>query len=78
MCSFAYYFFIQLIIVWLNEKFILINKFSKYSCVNIPSCEIKYLNLYLPLIFLILFLVIVYEFLHLLTHIVDLFDYIYA
>jgi len=37
---------ISIIIILLNKKLILINKFSKYSRVNITSCKIKYLNLY--------------------------------
>jgi hypothetical protein len=61
MCSLAYYFFsfilfysINLmcvsifIIIWLNKK---INKFSKHNRVNITSCEIKYLDIYLSLDF---------------------------
>jgi hypothetical protein len=35
------------IIVWLNKKVILIDKFSKYNQVNILSCKIKYLDLHL-------------------------------
>jgi hypothetical protein len=67
------------IIIWLNEKNILINKFSKHNRVNVSSCEIKYFNLHLSLnlskfIFELSFFVIF----HLLTHIIlDLFDYMY-
>ena len=34
------------IIVWLNKKIILINKFSKYNQVNVTFYEIKYLDVY--------------------------------
>ena len=67
------------IIIWLNEKNILINKFSKHNRVNVSSCEMKYFNLHLSLnffkfIFELSFFVIFY----LLTYIIlDLFDYIY-
>jgi hypothetical protein len=40
------------IIVWLNNMIILINKISKHNCVDVTSCEIKYLNLYVSLDFL--------------------------
>ena len=39
------------IIIWLNKKIILINKFSKHNHVNVPSCEIKYLDLHMSFIF---------------------------
>jgi hypothetical protein len=68
------------IIVWLNKKLVLINKFSKYNRINISSFKIKYLNLYLFLdFFSLLFIVIVYScFFYLLTHIIlDLFNYIF-
>jgi len=35
-----------IIIILLNKKLILINKFSKHSRAIIISCKIKYLNLY--------------------------------
>jgi hypothetical protein len=40
------------IIVCLNKKIILINKFSKHRRVNIQFFDIKYLDLYLSLNFL--------------------------
>jgi len=39
------------IIVCLNKKVTLINKFSKHNRINIPSFNIKYLNLHLSLDF---------------------------
>jgi len=39
------------IIVWLNKKIILINKFHEYNRESILSCKIKYLDLYLSLDF---------------------------
>jgi hypothetical protein len=39
------------IIVRLNNKIILINKISKHNRVDVTSCEIKYLNLYMSLDF---------------------------
>jgi hypothetical protein len=39
------------IIICLNKKIILINKFSKHNRVNVPSSEIKYLDLHLSLNF---------------------------
>jgi hypothetical protein len=58
-------------------KLILINKFIKHNWVNDSGCDIKYLNLYLSLIFLVLFLFIVSFFLltyldHDLGHTVDM------
>jgi hypothetical protein len=50
------------IIVWLNKKIILINKFSKHNRVYVLSYEIKYLNLYLSINFSNLFLIIVNDF----------------
>jgi len=88
MCIITYFFLFYsinlisvsiFIIIWLNEKNILINKFSKHNRVNISSCEIKYFNLHLSFnfskfIFELSFFVIF----HLLTHIMlDLFDYMY-
>jgi len=60
MCSLAYYFFPfilfnQFIIVWLNKKIILINKFSKHNRVNVTSCKIKYLDLHMFLNFFLFF-----------------------
>jgi len=43
------------IIVCLNKKVILINKFSKIQPGKYPSCEIKYLDLYIFLIFFIVY-----------------------
>ena len=51
------------IIVWLNKKIILINKFSKHNRVNVTSYEIKYIDLYLSLNFL--FWIIIYDFFYL-------------
>jgi hypothetical protein len=67
MCVYFYYHFVL--------KKILINKFSKYNQVNIPFYDIKYLDLYL-FFFLVLFVVIVYDF-YLLHIFIDLFDYMY-
>ena len=39
------------IIVFLNKKIVLINKFNKHNQINILSFEIKYLHLYLSLDF---------------------------
>jgi len=39
------------IIICLNKKIILINKFNKHNRINIPSFKIKYLDLYLSLDF---------------------------
>ena len=39
------------IIFYLNKNIILINKFSKYNQVNIPSFKIKYLDLHLSFYF---------------------------
>jgi hypothetical protein len=39
------------IIVWLNKKFILRNKFIRHNWVHDACCEIKYLDLYLSLNF---------------------------
>ena len=62
MWSIAWYFFYFVLfnkfnviifnIIWLNKKLILINKFSKHNQVNIPSCKIKCIDLYLFLFFL--------------------------
>ena len=69
MWSIAWYFFYFVLfnkfnviifnIIWLNKKLILINKFSKHNQVNISSCKIKCIDLYL---FLIFFLIIVNDF----------------
>jgi hypothetical protein len=48
------------IIVCLNKKVILINKFSKIQPCKYPSCEIKYLDLYIFLIFLLFTIFFVY------------------
>ena len=68
------------IIVFLNKKIILINKFSKHNRINILSFENKYLHLYLSLDFQVLFLSIVNDlFIYLFTHIVlNLFNYMNA
>jgi uncharacterized membrane protein YozB (DUF420 family) len=42
---------ISIIIILFNKKLILKNKFSKHSQVNITSCKIKYLNLYVSRFF---------------------------
>jgi hypothetical protein len=54
MCNLTYFFYLInlicvfiFIIVWLNKKIILINKFNKYNRINILSCVIKYLDLHL-------------------------------
>ena len=60
--SFAWFFFLLFylinlicviisIIVCLNKKIILTNKFTKHNRVNVPSFEIKYLNLHLSRFF---------------------------
>lgn len=50
------------IIVWLNKKIILINKFSKHNRIYVLSYEIKYPDLYLSIDFSNLFLIIVNDF----------------
>jgi hypothetical protein len=63
------------IIIYLNKKTIITNKFSKYNWVNIMACKIKYFDLHLSFNFKLLFM----DFFHLLTHIIlVLFDYMYA
>jgi len=47
------------------KKMISISKSIKHNWVNNPCCKIKYLDLYLSLIFLILFLFIVNDFFYL-------------
>jgi hypothetical protein len=50
------------IIIWLNKKIILINKFSKHNWINISSWEIKYFNPNLSLDFFNFIFSFIYNF----------------
>ena len=63
------------IIVGMNKKIILINKFNEKQPRKYPSCDIKYINLYVFFEFLLLFMTFIY----LLTQMIFyLFYYMYA
>jgi len=57
------------IVVWMNKKIILINKFNKHNQVNFLSFKIKYINLYMSLdFFIFIFSYCLWLFFHLFTH----------
>jgi len=56
------------IIIFLNKKFILIDKLNKYNWVNIMYFKIKYLDPTYLLIFQVLFLDIVNDYLFIYLH----------